>query len=138
MAEKSKNLKPIRSVDEAREKGKKGGIKSGEVRREKKELRGLFETFLNMDAPPKMKQKAEEILPELSNKKLSLKATLVICLIEKIMNGDTKAFELMRDTIGEKPVEKQEITGKEGEPLVINGFASMEDAVKHFKEMIGE
>lgn len=34
------NLKPpIRSADEAREKGKKGGIKSGESRRQKKSMR---------------------------------------------------------------------------------------------------
>lgn len=33
---------------------------------------------------------------------------------------------------------KQEITGKVDAPLTIGGFATMEDAVKHFKEMIGE
>ena len=30
------NLKPVRSKEEARERGKAGGIKSGEVRRERK------------------------------------------------------------------------------------------------------
>lgn len=82
----SENLKPVRSESEAREKGKKGGIKSGEVRRERKALK-------------------EELLLLLSTgdtqKKLSL------ALIEKAMNGDVKAFEVIRDTIGEKPVDKQ-------------------------------
>jgi hypothetical protein len=31
-----KNLKPVRTKDEAMERGKNGGIKSGKVRREKK------------------------------------------------------------------------------------------------------
>ena len=33
------NLKPVRSKKEARERGKKGGIKSGEVRAQRKTLR---------------------------------------------------------------------------------------------------
>ena len=109
-----KNLKPIQkgelSKEEAKKRGQKGGIKSGEVRREKRQLKEILETFLEMDAPQKMKDKALEIIPELDNERLSLKASLVVTLIEKILNGDMKAFELMRDTIGEKPIEKQEIT----------------------------
>ena len=105
----SENLKPMnkRTKSERREIAKKGGEKSGKKRRERKELRELFDVFLNMDAPQKMKNKVQEILPELTNDRLSLKAGLVICMIEKIMAGDTKAFEVMRDTIGEKPVDKQ-------------------------------
>lgn len=35
------NLNPVRSKNEARERGKKGGIKSGKVRKQKAELRKL-------------------------------------------------------------------------------------------------
>ena len=35
----NKNLKPYRSVNEARENGKKGGKKSGEARRKRKALK---------------------------------------------------------------------------------------------------
>lgn len=38
-----KNLKPPRSTEEARERGKKGGKRSGEVRRRKKALRKMAE-----------------------------------------------------------------------------------------------
>jgi hypothetical protein len=31
---------------------------------------------------------------------------VTLALIEKAMSGDTKAFEVIRDTIGEKPVDK--------------------------------
>ena len=32
-----------------------------------------------------------------------------LAIIDKAMKGDTKAFEVIRDTIGEKPTDKQEI-----------------------------
>ena len=85
-----KNLKPVttRSKEEAREISKKGGIRSGEVRRERKKLK-------------------EELLLLLSegdnNRRMS------IAIFERALNGDTKAFEVIRDTIGEKPKEEIEV-----------------------------
>lgn len=83
-----KNLKPVRSKKEARERGRKGGIKSGEARAQRKSLR-------------------EELLLLLSNGETQSKMSLA--LIDKAMSGDTKAFEVIRDTIGEKPVDKSAI-----------------------------
>lgn len=40
-------IKPIRSVSEAREKGRKGGIRSGEVRRQKKIMSMIFADYLS-------------------------------------------------------------------------------------------
>ena len=92
----SENLKPARTKSEAREKGKKGGIKSGEKRRERKKLRELLEIAL-----------------QLQNKETGEQNdfAIIAALIKKAVNGDTKAFELIRDTIGEKPTDKQEIIG---------------------------
>ncbi len=75
------NLKPIRSENEAREKGKKGGIKSGKKRRERKQLK-------------------EELILLLEYKDTQKKITTA--LINKAIKGDIKAFEVIRDTIGEK------------------------------------
>lgn len=75
------------STEEARKRGKAGGIKSGEVRRQRKTLR-------------------EELLALLSQGKTQEKMSLA--LIEKAMNGDTKAFEVIRDSIGEKQTDKIE------------------------------
>lgn len=81
-----------RTPSELREQCRKGGIKSGEVRRARKTLR-------------------EELLALLSvgdtQEKLSL------AQLQKALNGDTKAFEVIRDTIGEKPTDKQEISGEQ-------------------------
>lgn len=86
------NLKPVQSKEEARERGRKGGIASGEARRERATLR-------------------EQLLALLSKGNFQEEITLAI--LEKAKNGDTKAFEIIRDTIGEKPVEKLEAEVKE-------------------------
>lgn len=81
---KIENLKPVKSKKEAREKGKKGGIASGKARKERKALK-------------------EELLILLSQGNTQEKISL--SLIKEAMKGNTKAFEVIRDTIGEKPVE---------------------------------
>ena len=90
------NLKPVTSKKEARERGRKGGLASGEARRKRKTLK-------------------EELLLMLSEGETQQSVTLA--LIEKAMSGDTKAFEVIRDTIGEKPVDKVMIA--DVEPSVI-------------------
>ena len=90
------NLKPVTSKKEARERGRKGGLASGEARRKRKTLK-------------------EELLLMLSEGETQQSVTLA--LIEKAISGDTKAFEVIRDTIGEKPVDKVMIA--DVEPSVI-------------------
>lgn len=114
------NLKPFdssQSREEAKKNGKKGGIKSGEKRRERKALK-------------------EELLLLLSTgdtqKKLSL------ALIEKAMNGDVKAFEVIRDTIGEKPVDKQQITGGLEIQKVFITEKEHNETIKHIQDVINE
>ena len=44
------NLKPPSSTEEARERGRKGGIKSGEARRRKRDARSAARMILNLPA----------------------------------------------------------------------------------------
>ena len=90
------NLRPVSSKEEARERVRKGGLASGEARRKRQSLN-------------------EELLLMLSEGETQQSVTLA--LIEKAMSGDTKAFEVIRDTIGEKPVDKVMIA--DVEPSVI-------------------
>ena len=96
------NLKPITSKKEARDRGRKGGLASGEARRKRKTLK-------------------EELLLMLAEGDTQQSVTLA--LIEKAMAGDTKAFEVIRDTIGEKPVDKVMIA--DVEPSVIAEVEAM-------------
>ena len=83
------NLKPIRTKSEAREKGKKGGKKSGEVRAQRKTLR-------------------EELIALLETKieDKTIQEKISFSLIQEAISGKVKAFETIRDTIGEKPIEQ--------------------------------
>lgn len=117
MVKKTENLKTIRSVEEAREKGKKGGIKSGEARRARKTLK-------------------QELLCLLEEGNTQQKISLA--LLKQALKGNVKAFALIRDTIGEKPIDKQEITGKDGEALAVQKIYVTPDQVKEAKEHIDE
>lgn len=55
----------------------------------------------------KRKTLREELLALLSQGNTQNKMSLA--LIEKAINGDTKAFEVIRDSIGEKPKDKLEV-----------------------------
>lgn len=124
MAEKSKNLKPFtsnQSHSEAVKNGRKGGIKSGEVRRERKVL----------------KNELLYLLEENNNQE-----KISVALIKEALKGNVKAFAMIRDTIGEKPIDKQEITGANGTSLVekIRYITPEEqkEVKEHIKKMIGD
>lgn len=84
------NLKPFETLTEEQQRKirSKGGKRSAEIKKERKKLK-------------------EELLLLLSegdnNRRMS------IAIFERALNGDTKAFEVIRDTIGEKPKEEIEV-----------------------------
>lgn len=92
----NKNLIPVRTVNEAREKGKKGGIKSGQARRERKALK-------------------EQLLMMLESG--DIQENICLALLKEAQNGNIKAFEVIRDTIGEKPIDKTAQTTADGKDL---------------------
>lgn len=87
------NLKPVRNKNEARERGKKGGQNSGKARRDKKILKDCFELLL-------------EEKTNLNGKKLTGAEAMALTLFEKALGGDVKAAEFVRDTAGQKPIDK--------------------------------
>lgn len=76
-----------RTPEEQLEIAKQGGIASGESRRRKKTLKDELITLLETND---------------NNKKIS------VALLKKALKGDIQAFTTIRDTIGEKPVDKVE------------------------------
>jgi hypothetical protein len=76
------------------EEAKKGAQKSAEVRRAKRDLRQALETLLESDIKGKngeVKSGAEAI---------------AIAQFQKALKGDTRAFEVIRDTSGQQVVQK--------------------------------
>lgn len=93
------NLKPFtsdQSHEEAVQNGAKGGIASGEARRKKRDIRLAMEALLEKQYKGK------------DGKQLSGAEAIALKQMEKALKGDAKAFELVRDTAGQKPIEKVE------------------------------
>ncbi len=90
-----KNLKPL-STEKAREIGKKGGKKSAEVKKQKKLLKDLL-------------QEALETKTESGNLAIDITNALIV----KAKNGDVKAYEVIRDTLGQKPTENVNVNNSQ-------------------------
>lgn len=89
-----------RSPSELRAQTQKGGIASGEARRRKRDLRKALETLLEKD------------YTDTDGTVMAMAEALALKQIEKALKGDTKAFEVVRDTVGQKPTEKVEISSR--------------------------
>ena len=95
-----KNLKSNseRTPKEWKELAKKAGIKSGEVRRAKKAMCEMLDYLFE-----------KEVTNE-QGEQITVREEITAALIKKAMQGDVRAFEIIRDTIGEKPTEQHNIT----------------------------
>lgn len=94
MSGNEKNLKKFSEYDPERlqEISRKGGIASGQARQERKQLR-------------------EELNALLMNG--DVQQRLCTALIDKALSGDSKAFSIIRDTLGENPTKSlQLLTGE--------------------------
>ena len=92
-----------RTPKERKDLARKAGKKSGEARRAKKTMREMLEMLL---------EKQIENPDEKGKKQTTLEA-ISVSLIQKALLGNVKAFEVLRDTIGQKPVEKVEVNNSE-------------------------
>lgn len=112
----SGNLKRFTS-SEARENGKKGAKKSAEARRARKTLK-------------------EELLLLLESGDNQQKMS--VALFQKALKGDIKAFEVIRDTIGEKPTDKQQLTGGVEIQKIFITEEERKAVEKHINDVINE
>ena len=97
------NLKPIRSVSEAREKGAKGGKASGKVRAEKKAARDIAEVILSMPAEAGDLADIDDAdsLDDILHSNPSVKAAIIAKLAKKAADGNIKAAELLLSLTGD-------------------------------------
>lgn len=99
------NLIPVRSEEEAREKGKAGGIASGKARKEKKLLRDTLNDLLKMPLRDGVPDNLEKIasIAGLKGRNITMQETIMLAMLQKAAKGDVRAAEYIRDTIGQKP-----------------------------------
>ena len=97
------NLKPISSVEQAREMGRKGGQKSAEARRKKKTMRELTKSIMETTVSTKQENvRATLAMMGLEENDMTYQAAVVVRLMQKAMvEGDTQAIRLIGELTGE-------------------------------------
>lgn len=107
-----KNLKKNseRTPSELREMTRKGGIKSGEARRNKKTMREALEMLMfdvEVDEAAKDKLRGAGI----DEKDFNNQMLITMGLIKKAREGDVQAYNAICSMIGEKPADKIDLNG---------------------------
>jgi hypothetical protein len=109
------NPKPFRTTDE---RARLAGKKSGEARREKADLRRLCKAWMET-----------KVGVDKNGKKITGAQMMVLVAAKEISKGNTKFWELMRDTAGFKPVDKVMVA--EIDPEVIDEVEKLVEEAVH-------
>lgn len=112
------NLQPIKkgelTSEEAKRRGRNGGRASVKARRERRRFEETLRIMLTLPTKQgkvtdaaKLKTLSKD---ELEAANLTVQDKIVVRLINEAMKGNTKAYEAIRDQMGEKPTDRQEVT----------------------------
>lgn len=104
---------------------RQGAIASTAVRREKRTMREIAEIILSKDVMT-------------SDGVVTGKYAVLAKVIDKALKGDLQAATFIRDTIGEKPSDKQEITGNLGIKKVFVTKEEQAEVEEHIADVIGD
>lgn len=126
------NLIPFSELteEEQRALARKGGQASVKARREKKMMREIINTILEMplkgDSRSKMVS-AEEVssFAKLKGKNVDVQTGIVMAQVINALKGDRQAAEFLRDTSGQSIANKLDITG--ALPVVFSGEDKLVD-----------
>lgn len=136
-----KNLKPVRSKEEARERGKKGGIKSGETRRRKAALRNTMNRLLTMQAEV---EGLSDVL-RADGGESTYEEIIAMAMIQQASLGNVKAYQAIMKTVGQ--TEKSEADLEEQKSKVelnrarkedITGENETDEALDHLDQILKE
>ena len=109
-----KNLKHFskENREESVKNGRKGGIASGEAKRKKKTMKDMALMLLHSDLPEgEYSDIILKLFPGAQQEDLRYDTAILANQIKKALTkGDTKAASFVRDTAGEAPVYRQEVT----------------------------
>lgn len=94
------NLIPFQSAEEAREKGRKGGIASGKARRKKNSLKRAAEAVLTSSMPKQVKQQIEKMVGEIDDENDMLFTAATAVMVKEALSGNVAAYNSLKDIVG--------------------------------------
>ena len=101
----------FKTGEEQVEIARKGGKASGEAKRRKKDMKERLEILLSMPIKNGKGADIDKIkgFGELKGKNITVEDAILVAMIQKALKGDVSASNFIRDTSGQKCVEKVEI-----------------------------
>ena len=93
----NENLKPVRTKREARERGRNGGIKSGEARRRTADLRDTMNKLLTM----KVEVDGLSDVLRADGCESTYEEVITMAMIQQAMLGDVKAYKAIMQVVGQ-------------------------------------
>lgn len=100
---KNEDLTP----EQRRQNASKAGKASAKKRKQNKTFNELINNFLNSQVNDE-RLKEQLIKLGVEDEEVTNKVAITVSMWKQALKGNTRAFELIRDTIGEKPIEKTE------------------------------
>ena len=99
--------------------GRKGGLKYAENVKKRKRAQEILDVFLAMPLKKRQKADIEEIqaFEQLKNKNITVNEAIQLKQIQRALNGDLASAQYIRDTVGDKPVEKVEMKAEVNNPF---------------------
>lgn len=99
-----------RSTEEVREIAARGGRKSGESRRKRRTAKEIARTILQTDLSAEQVEEVLDGARDLIGDDASAYAVMIAKMVQEGLRGNVQAFTAVRDTAGDKPTDKQEVT----------------------------
>lgn len=104
--------KEDRTPKQRRESARKAGRASGRARRERKAMQEIARIVLDMPLEQGGLNDIEGLaFEDYPDANLTLGQAAVLAVAKKAKRGDVQALQFLRDTAGEKPVDKVEVSG---------------------------
>lgn len=122
------------TTKELQEAGRKGGIKSGETKRNKKAMKETLELLLSMPLKNRKLIEPEQIksFADLNGKNIDIQTAILIAQIQKALKGSVASAEFLRDTAGQRPEDIINLN-TDAEDMNLNINISYGDEVNEYK-----
>ena len=106
------NLIPssMRTPEERRKIAVKAGKASGESRRKRRTAKEIARTILQTDLSASQIDEVLDGAKDLIGDDASAYAVMIAKMVQEGLRGNVQAFTAVRDTAGDKPTDKQEVT----------------------------
>ena len=119
------NMRPPQTKDEAKKRGKNGGVASGAARRKLRDEKDQLKALMNL-VPDLQKQKPQTIAAlstmgiDVKGDEINNDTLLTAILYSQALKGDMKAIEYIDKRLGRNPdlaLREREVTAREAEAM---------------------